>query len=93
METYKVEKQRQEEVDRLLESRKKVKQARTFATNAITEDVPAAMVIEEIKDDGEMIANIPTIVPKRLPARKTKQQCARMAKQKAGIHLGDPHGL
>ena len=93
MEAYKVEKRRQEEIDRLLESRKKIEQARAFATNAVTFGVPAGMVIDEIKDDGEPIANTPAVVPKRLPAKKTKQQRTRMAKQKVEVRLEDPHGL
>ncbi|KAI9567611.1 P60-like protein [Boletus coccyginus] len=86
MEAYKVEKRRQEEADRLLESRKKIEQARAFAANAVTEGVPTGMVIDEIKDDKETIVNTPAVVPKRLPAKKTKQQRTRMAKQKAEKH-------
>lgn len=89
MEAYKMEQRRQEEADRLLEARKKIEQAQAFAANDATEGIPAGMVIDEIQDDGEMDTNTPAVVPKRLPARKTKQQRARMVKQKAEVRLGD----
>ncbi|KAH0831325.1 P60-like protein [Lanmaoa asiatica] len=86
MEAYKVEQHRQEEAERILEAQKKIEQARTFAANDVTEGIPAGMIIDEIKDDGEAITNTLAVVPKRLPARKTKQQFTRMAKQKAEKH-------
>jgi hypothetical protein len=45
------------------------------------------MVIDEIKEDGETFTNTPAVVPKRLGAKKTKQQRARKAKQKAEVRL------
>ncbi|KAF8126797.1 hypothetical protein EV363DRAFT_1452822 [Boletus edulis] len=51
-----------------------------------TEGVPAGMVIDQIKDDEETVANTPAVVPKRLPTKKTKQQRTRIAKQKAEKH-------
>ena len=60
---------------------------RVFAANDVTEGVPTGMVIDEIKDDGETIANTPAVVSKRLGARKTKQQRARKAKQKTEVRL------
>jgi hypothetical protein len=60
---------------------------RAFAVNAVTEGVPAGMDIDEIKDDGETIANTTVVVPRRLGVRKTKQQRARKAKQKAEVRL------
>lgn len=89
MEAYKIEQRRQEEVDRLREAQQKIEQARAFAANDITEGIPAGMVIDEIKDDGETITNTPAVVPKRLPTKKTKQQITRMAKQKAEVRLED----
>ncbi|KAF8551848.1 P60-like protein [Imleria badia] len=86
MEAYKAERRRQQEADRLLEARKKIEQALTFDASDAAEGVAVGMVIDEIKDDGETITNTPTVVPKRLPAKKTKQQRARMAKQKAEKH-------
>jgi nucleolar protein 53 len=62
VEAYKVEQRRQEEADRLLEAREKINRARAFAVNAVTEGVPAGMDIDEIKDDGETIANTTVIV-------------------------------
>ena len=58
-----------------------------FAANDMTEGVPAGMVIDEIKDDGETIVNTPAVVSERLGARKTKQQRAPKAKQKAEVRL------
>lgn len=89
MEAYEVEQRRQEEADRLWEVQQKIEQARAFAASDIMEGVPAGMVIDEIKDDGEIIANTPAVVPKRLPMKKTKQQVTRMAKQRAEVHLED----
>lgn len=87
MEAYKIEQRRQEEADRLREAQQKIEQARAFAANNTTEGVPAGMVIDDIKDAGETIANTPAVVPKRLPMRKTKQQIARRVKQKAEVRL------
>ena len=72
MEAYKIEQRRQEDADRLLEARKKIEGARAFAANEVTEGVPAGMVIDEIKDDGETIANTSAVVHKRVSARRTK---------------------
>lgn len=91
MEAYKVEQRRQDEADRLREAQKKIEQARVFAANDVSGDVPTGMIIDEIKDDGETILNTQAVVPKRLPERKTKQQRARMAKQKAEVRFKD-HG-
>ena len=63
------------------------RKSRAFAANDVTEGVPAGMVIDEIKDDGEPIANTPAVVSKRLGAKKTKQQCAPKAKQKAKVRI------
>lgn len=87
MEAYKAEQRRQDEADRLRESQKKIEQARAFTQNDVVDGVPAGMIIDEIKDDGETVANTPIVVPKRLPPRKTKQQRARMAKQKAEVRF------
>lgn len=87
MEAYKIEQRRQEEADRLRETQKKIEQARAFAARDVTEGVPAGMVIDEIKDDGETIINADAVVPKRLPTRKTRQQLTRIAKQRAEVHL------
>ncbi|KAN0094429.1 Ribosome biogenesis protein Nop53/GLTSCR2 [Tylopilus felleus] len=86
MEAYKVEQRKQEEADRLSEARKMIEEARTFAVADVTEGVPAGMVIDEIQDDGELTPNTPAVVPKRPPVKKTKQQRARIAKQKAEKH-------
>lgn len=88
MEAYKVEQRKQEEADRLSEARKMIEEARTFAVADVTEGVPAGMVIDEIQDDGEPTPNTPAVVPKRPPVKKTKQQRARIAKQKAEVRLG-----
>ena len=87
MEAYRVEQRRQEEADRLLEAREKIESARAFAANDVTEGIPAGMVIDEIKDDGVAIADTPPVVSKRLGTRKTKQQRARKAKQKAEVRF------
>lgn len=89
MEAYKVGQRRQEEVDRLLEARKKIEEARTFATDDVMEGVPTGMVIDEIEDDEETTINAPAVVPKKPPAKKTKQQRARMAKQRAEVRVGN----
>ena len=89
MEAYKIEQRRQEDADRLLEARKKIEGARAFAANEVMEGVPAGMVIDEIKDDGETIAHTPAVVPKRVGARKTKQQRARKAKQKEEVRFDE----
>ncbi|KAF8126791.1 P60-like protein [Boletus edulis] len=86
MNAYKVEQRKQDEADRLLEARKKIEGACAFAADSNTEGVPAGMVIDQIKDDEETVANTPAVVPKRLPTKKTKQQRTRMAKQKAEKH-------
>ena len=52
-------------------ARKKIEGARAFAANEVTEGAPAGMVSDEIKDDGETIANTSAVVPKRVGARKT----------------------
>ena len=54
-------------------ARKKIEGARAFAANEVTEGAPAGMVIDEIKDDGETIANTSAVVHKRVGARRTKQ--------------------
>jgi len=86
MEAYKVEQRKQEEADRLLEAREKMDRARAFAVHAVTEGVPAGMVVDEIKDVGETIAHTTVVVLRRLGVRKTKQQRARKAKQIAEKH-------
>jgi hypothetical protein len=63
--------------------------ARAFAANEVTEGVPTGMVIDEIEDDGETIANTPVVMPKRVGARKTKQQRARKAKQKVEVRFDE----
>ena len=85
MEAYQVAQRRQDEADRLLDAQKKIEQAREFAVNDVLEGVPAGMVVDEVKDDAEMALDILAVVPKRVPAKKTKQQRARMARQKAEV--------
>lgn len=85
MEAYEVERRRQEEADRLMEAKKKIEQAREFAADDAMEGVPAGMVVDEIKDDGEMKVDTPAVVPKKPPTKKSKQQRTRIAKQKAEV--------
>ncbi|KAF9231246.1 P60-like protein [Melanogaster broomeanus] len=63
---YKVEQRRQEEADKL----------------AVVEGVPAGMVVDEIQDEEEAVITTDAVVSRKQPARKTKQQRARMAKQR-----------
>lgn len=88
MEAYRVEQRRQEEADRLREAQMKIEEARAFAAN-ISEGVPTGMTIDEIKDDGQPNANTPAVIPKRLPERKTKQERARIAKQRVEVRFQD----
>jgi len=86
MEAYEVERRRQEEADRLLEAKKKIEQACAFAVDDAMEGVPTGMIVDEIKDDGEMRVDTPAVVAKRAQTKKSKQQRARIAKQKAEKH-------
>ncbi|KAF9225057.1 P60-like protein [Gyrodon lividus] len=82
LEVYKVEQRRQEEADKLARLQKKIEQARAFAASDVTEDVPVGMVVDEIMD--EELATMTDVAVSRKPApRKTKQQRARMEKQRA----------
>ncbi|KIJ64905.1 hypothetical protein HYDPIDRAFT_181653 [Hydnomerulius pinastri MD-312] len=82
MEAYQIEQRRQEEAAKLAEFRKQIESAR-IAANNIIEGVPVGMMIDEIIDDGEVPASTDAVIPKKPPARKTKQQRARMARQRA----------
>ena len=75
-----------------MRARQKIECACEISVNGVTGGVPAGMVIDEIKDDGETITNIPAVAPKRLDARKTKQQRARKAKQKAEVRSKETIG-
>ncbi|KIJ16577.1 hypothetical protein PAXINDRAFT_30674, partial [Paxillus involutus ATCC 200175] len=82
MEAYKAEQRRQEESAKLAALRKKIEQARAFAANDVTEGVPRGMVVDEINDE-EVVTTVDMAVSTKRPMRKTKQQRARMEKQRA----------
>ncbi|KAG2129180.1 P60-like protein [Suillus bovinus] len=77
VEACKIERRRQDEADRLAEVRQKVANARALATD-VTEGLPLGMILDEIPaDDGETIVQHDAVVPKKISARKTKQQRAK----------------
>jgi nucleolar protein 53 len=84
MEAYKAEQRRQEESAKLAALRKKIEQARAFAANDVTEGVPRGMVVDEINDE-EVVTTVDMAVSTKRPMRKTKQQRARMEKQRAEV--------
>ncbi|KIK91165.1 hypothetical protein PAXRUDRAFT_643726 [Paxillus rubicundulus Ve08.2h10] len=88
MEAYKAEQRRQEESAKLAAFRKKIEQARAFAANDVTEGVPGGMVVDEINEE-EALTTVDMVVSTKRPARKTKQQRARMEKQRAERALAE----
>ncbi|KIM57684.1 hypothetical protein SCLCIDRAFT_1219170 [Scleroderma citrinum Foug A] len=83
LEAYQIEKRKQDEVDRLAEYRKQIDGAQRISLGHIADGVPPGMTVDEIVENvDEPVPTDNVVVPPRASARKTKQQRARILKQK-----------
>ncbi|KAH7883124.1 P60-like protein [Phlebopus sp. FC_14] len=83
LEAYKVEKRREEEAHKLAEYRRRIEQAWKNVINDVPQGVAPGMVIDLTGDDQEPVTTSVAVVSEKPPARKTKQQRARLARQRA----------
>ena len=86
LEAYQIEKRKQDEVDRLAEYRKQIDGAQRNSLGHIADGVPPGMTVDEIVENvDEPVPTGNVVVPPRASARKTKQQRARILKQKVEV--------
>ena len=86
LEAYQIEKRKQDEADRLAEYREQIDKAQQNSLGGIADGVPLGMIVDEILDDvDEPVPTDDAVVPRRSSGRKTKQQRARILKQKVEV--------
>lgn len=84
VEAYKIEKRKQDEVDRLAQYRERIERAEQITTDDTADGVPPGMCLDEIDEDAEgTLPESNMVVPRKPPVRKTKQQRARMERHRA----------
>ncbi|KAG6329369.1 hypothetical protein ID866_9719 [Astraeus odoratus] len=83
MEAYQAEKRRQDEAGRLAKYRKRIEAAQqSFAT--AMDGMPLGMMVDKITEDSDKPPTTDDmVVPNKPPQRKTKQQRARILRQKS----------
>lgn len=86
VEAYKIEKRKQDEVDRLAQYRERIERAEQITTDDTADGVPPGMCLDEIDEDAEgTLPESNMVVPRKPPVRKTKQQRARMERHRAEV--------
>ncbi|KAH7911482.1 P60-like protein [Hygrophoropsis aurantiaca] len=83
---YEVEQRRVQKAEQFAEVKRQLAQARTLDTNDEINGIPPGMTLDEVtagEENSEYLDGADAILPKKLPARKTKQQHAKAAKLRA----------